>query len=316
MNTDVIEMETGAVAAVSKLPPDEARNKRRAEAMLALANSMDVKTQEDYDLAASELRTIIDMHAALDTERKSFTEPLNDVLTKLNAKFQPYLKALRGDGKKDSVHAEGIIKAKMSAFLVEQQRLADVARREAEALAKAERDRLEAEARALREKAEAEARETARIEAERVAKAAAAQKLIDDAAAELKGKARKAAEEQARVLREAEEARQAEANRIAAEQAEQREREAQALETTAAVTIAQPAVVAVQKGRGISTPKTVDFELTSMLELVKHIATARPDLIVLLDLNETKMRALVKMMGMGTDLPGVRVFEKHGITVR
>jgi hypothetical protein len=316
MNTTVIEMETGAIAAVAKLPPDEARTKRRADAFLALATNMEVKTLEDYDLAATELRAIIAAHSALEAERVGFTQPLNDVLTKINAKFQPYLKALRGDGKKDTVHAEGILKGKMAAFLTEQQRLADVARREAEALAQAERDRLEAEARALREKAEAEAREAARIEAERVTKAAAAQKLIDDAAAELKGKARKAAEEQARVLREAEEARQAEANRIAAEQAEQREREAQALETTAAVTIAQPVVVAVQKGRGISTPKAVEFELLSLLDLVKHIGEKRNDLVVLLDLNETKMRALVKMMGMGTDLPGVRVFEKTGITVR
>lgn len=312
-----IELEAGAVAAVSKLAPDVARTKRRADQLVDLANALSVTTQVEYDLAASELRKVIAMHTELEAERVSFTKPLNDVLTRLNEKFQPYLKALRGDGKKDSVSAESVIKGKMAAFLVaEERRIADE-RRVAEEAARVERERLENEARLLREAEEARQAEERRVEEQRQADARAEQERLDAAAAELKGKAAKKAAEEACIAREAEEARQADQQRIADERREQAERAAAALETTAAVTIAQPSGnMVVNRGTRISTPKTYDFELTSMLDLIKYIAASRPDLIVLLTLNDAKVRALVKMMGAGTDLPGVRVFQKTGITVR
>lgn len=270
---DIIEMETGAIAAVSKKGPDEQRTKRKADALVELANSMEVKTQADYDLATGELRTIIEFHAELEAERTGFTGPLNAILDKMNARFQPYLKALRGDGKKGSVSAESIIKGKMIAFLGEQERLAADARRKAEADAQAERNRqaeIAAEQRRIAEAAEAEA-------------------------AAARGKKAKA---------------EAEAR------AEAARRSAAAAETTAAVVIAQPVAVAVSRGRGISTPKGWDFEVENKLALAEHIVKFRPDLIVLFEVDAEKMRMHVKMQGAATMLPGVRVFEKTGITVR
>lgn len=313
----LVEIETGAIASVSKPGPDETRTKRKAEALVALAESMEVKTQADYELAVGELRTIIAFHAELESERTGFTGPLNAVLDKMNARFMPYLKALRGDGKKGNVSAESIVKAKMTAFLNEQERLRLEDQRQAEAIAQAERDRLAAEAEALRKKAAQEAEAERLAEEGRQHEARAAVARLEAEAAAARGKKVKAeTEERARIAREAEEARQAETNRVAAEQAEQRERAAQALETTAAVTIAQPVTVVVQKGRGINTPKKWVGEVTDKLALLKHIVEKRPDLAVMLDVNDAKLAALVKMMGAGTDLPGVTVKEVTGITVR
>lgn len=313
----LVEIETGAIATVSKPGPDETRTKRKAEALVALAESMEVKTQADYDLAAGELRTIITFHAELESERTGFTGPLNALLDKMNARFMPYLKALRGDGKKGSVSAESIIKAKMTAFLDEQERLRLEDQRKAEAIAQAERDRLAAEAERVRKEAEAAAEIVRKAEAARQAEARAETARLEAEAAAARGKKAKAdAEERARVAREAEAARQAEAQRLANEQVERAEQHAAAIETTAAVVIAQPTTVLVQKGRGISTPKKWVGEVTDKLALLKHIVEKRPDLAVLLDVNDAKLAALVKMMGVGTDLPGVVVKEVTGITVR
>lgn len=315
--SSIIEIEAGAIAAVSKIGPDEARTARRAAALVTLARSMEVKTQEDYNLAAGELRTIIKFHGELETERTGFTQPLNALLDKMNARFQPYLKALRGDGKKGTESAESILKDKMAAFLVaEEARIAEE-RRIAEVAAQAERDRLEAAARELREKTEAAERNRLAAEQKLRDDAAAAQQVLDAAAAAIRGKkARLAAEESARLQREQEAERQRIADQEAADQRERSERAAQALETTAAVTIAQPVTTVVSKGRGISTPKTWKGEVTDKLALLKFIVEKRPDLAVLVDVNTVQLDRLVKMMGAGTAVEGVTVREHTSISVR
>lgn len=248
--TVAVDPLVGDLSALTTKPlPDEARNKKRADMFLALVNGMSVETQEEYDEATSEVRNLKTTWDAMEADRTSFTGPLNLLLDRFNARFQPYLKVLKS--------AEVIIKAKMATFLTSQQRKADEAHAAAEGQAQAERERIEAQAAELRAKGGT-------------------------------AKARAAAEEQA-----------------------------QALEQAAAVTIAQPVSVApVSKGAGISTSSTATFELTDMLALVKFIAEKRPDLVVLLKLDEVKTRAMVKMMGTNTDVPGLRVFSKTGITVR
>lgn len=271
MTTDI---NTELATLSRKADPDEARNKRIAEAFLELARGFEVKTQDDYNLAAAELRKVIERYGTLDTERREFTDPLRGVIEKFNAKYMPWLKLLRGDGTKTHTdNAEAILKGKMSAFLVEQQRLVDDARRKAEAEAQAERNRLAAEAEQQR-----------RLAAAAEAEAAAA-----------RGKKAKAEAEK----------RAAEATAAA-----------QAAETTAAVVIAQPVAVNVSKGRGISTPKTFEGEVENKLALAEYIVKFRPDLIVLLDVNEANLRRHIKMQGAATELPGVRVYEKTSISVR
>lgn len=155
---------------------------------------------------------------------------------------------------------------------------------EQERLAREARQRAEEEARIERERLEAEA-----AEQRRVAEAAEAE------AARARGKkARAEAEERAR-----------QANAAAA-----------AAETTAAVVTAQPVMVAPARAAGISTPETADYELEDQLSLMKHIVEHRPDLAPLFELVPAKMRAHLKMQGLATVLPGVRVFRKIGITVR
>jgi len=312
----IIEAESGALAAVSKTPPDELANKKRADSFLALADQLTIESQDDYEFAAGELRTVKILWDTMEKERTSFTKPLNDVLDKLNARFQPYLKALCGDGKRGTVCAESIIKGKMAVYLEKEAARAREAQRLAEEAAAAERRRLEAEAAAERQRAAAAAAEIARQERERAEAARKEQARLDALAASAKSaKAREAAaaaaEEQRLRDAAASEAAAAEAEH-AREQAEQR---AQAIETTAAVMIA-PVAVAPVKTAGISAAKPVEFEVVDMLALVQHIATKRPDLVVLLTVETTKLRALVKMMGLKTDMPGVRVFEATQIRVR
>lgn len=69
------------------------------------------------------------------------------------------------------------------------------------------------------------------------------------------------------------------------------------------------------KVAGVSTRKTVDFEVVNLLELVQHVA-AHPELLQLLDVESVKLRAYVKSLGMSTKLPGVRVFEKETLASR
>lgn len=318
MNTEtIIEAERGAIAAVRKLPPDEAKNKARADALVKLAEGIQINTPEDYEFAATELRVIIGFHNQLEEERTSFTKPLNEVLNRLNERFMPYLKALRGDGKKGTVSAESIIKDKMAAFTAEQERQAAEARRKAEAEAQAERDRIAAEAEAVRKKAEAARLEAERVERVRQAEAAAAQKALDDAAASARSaKARKEAEARA-------EAQRVENERIANEQAEQRrqaeeraEQEADALETTAAVITAQPVAAPVVRVAGISKRTVIDCEVVDKTLLLQHILTSRMDLLELVTFDETKLKAVARIAGTRTAIPGLHVFDKASVTVR
>ena len=69
------------------------------------------------------------------------------------------------------------------------------------------------------------------------------------------------------------------------------------------------------KAAGTSIAKTVDYEVVSLIDLVKHVA-ANPDLISLLSFDSTKMRGYVKGLGLNTKLPGVRVFEKRTMAAR
>lgn len=171
--------------------------------------------------------------------------------------------------------AERIVKGKMVAWDQEQERLARIERERAEAIAAAQRRALEAQAAA------------AQAEAEMQAKAAA------EAAA--------AGNAQAAALA------QAEADRAQSASAE--------AALTAQLVVAAPAVVPIEKTKGISTSKKTDFEVVDLLALVKHIA-AHPELINLVVADSVKLRAYVKGLGLACQLPGVRVFEERVLSAR
>lgn len=311
MNT-IIETPAEVFAPLmAKGVPDSASNERKAKYFLAMVQSMQVTTAEEFELAAEEVRKIQAAHKTMDDDRTSFTGPLNKVLDQFNARFMPFLRLLKGPGS-----AEDIIKRKMAAFQEAEQRRVYTERAEQERLAALERKRLADEAEAVRRKAEADAAAERKAEEARQALARAEQQRIEAEAAAVRGKAaRAAAEARATQLRNEEAARQAKAEADAAEAKRVAEENAQALEATAAVVSAMPVVQAARVA-GISTPKTVDYEVTDKAEFLRFALETRPDLLDLWEPDAAKMRALVKLQGLATHLPGLRVFPKTGITVR
>lgn len=312
--TNVVEIVDGALAAVQKTPPDEARNKKRTEQWLALAEGLVVDSPEAYEFAVDQLRQAIALHDEIEEDRVSFTGPLNETLRRLNLRFQPYIKALRDGTKPGTV--ETIIKGKMAAYTAEQERLRREEQQRAEALAAAERKRVADEAEAVRRKAEEDRLAAEAAERKRKDEAAAEQRRLDAIAASARtAKARKEAEEAAEKKRLEDEAAERRATEQRAAAAQQAELEAQALESTAAV-ITVPVVQQVTQVAGISNRKTVDYEVTDLAAFLAFALEKRPDLLEVVDLNATKMRALVKVAGLKTAYPGVRVFEKTSVAVR
>lgn len=124
---------------------------------------------------------------------------------------------------------------------------------------------------------------------------------------------RKAAE-QRRIL---EQAAAAERAKLAAEakrlEEEGRAGEAVVQRAIAEMVVAQPTTVAAApKVAGLATRTTIEFEVVDLLALVKHVA-AHPELIGLLQADSVRVRSYVKGLGLDTNLPGVRVFEKASL---
>lgn len=271
--------------------PDEATVSAGPQRALAMAQSFVIETQDDYALAADELKAVKSKYKLLDEKRTGLVKPLNDVVKGINDLFRAPLAALE--------QAEACLKGSMLGYSREQERIAAEARRVAEAEAAAERQRLEAEARAI---AEAE-RERQRI-ADEAARTERLRLEAEAKAAYEAGDAFKAAE----ALRLAEESAalkraQDDAAAQAAAQAEA------AIRATAQVVTAAAVAPAIAKVQGISSAKSVDFEVNDLLALVQHVAQ-HPELIGLLKSDDTKIRSYVKGLGMACKLPGIHVFEK------
>lgn len=171
--------------------------------------------------------------------------------------------------------AETALKGKMLTWSQEQQRIADDLRRKAEAAAAEARRKLEAEAAAAQAEAAAQARAVAEAQAAGNAQAAA----------------------------------------LAQAAADRANAEAQTAATSAQLTIAQPVAVLAPKAAGISQSTKLDFEVTSLHELVKHVA-AHPELLSLVQADAVRLRAYVKGLGTSCALPGVRVFETTIMSAR
>lgn len=282
--------------------PDEAQLTTRAQSALRMVESMTVENDEDYSLAADELKAIKAKANSIEAQRTGITGPINDALRAINALFKGPATFL--------AQAEATIKGKMIAYTTEQERIAAEERRRAEALAAAERKRIEDEARAVREAAEAEQRKLAQAEAERVRAAQAEQRRIaEESAAATNAAEREAAEKRAAEASARAEQEAAEAAQHRASVAQAAALQAAALENVASVIVAVPVTQAAAKVSGISTAKSVDFEVFDVLALVKHVA-ARPELLALIKPDEVKVRAYVRGLGMSANLPGVRVYQK------
>lgn len=253
----------------------------QAQRALAGAEEFTIDSDEMLEVAGDDLRRVMGLKKSVEDQRTSITGPLNQAVKAVNDLFRAPAQYL--------LQAETRLKGSMLTYQQEQQRKADEARRKAEAEARAERDRQAA----IQREQEAKARAAA-------AAAEKAQREAAEALAKGNAAAAAAAQEQARV--------QSEAAQSAAV-------EAQAAEMTAAVVSMPPAVLAPAKVAGISTSKTVDFEVVDLHALIRHVAE-HPELVGLLVADSVRLRNQVKATGLKTVLPGVRVFQKETMAAR
>jgi hypothetical protein len=74
-----------------------------------------------------------------------------------------------------------------------------------------------------------------------------------------------------------------------------------------------PVAPEAPKVAGISVRTTIDVEVVDMLALVQHVA-ATPELLGLLAVDSVKLRAYGRSLGLACKTPGIRVFEKAGMS--
>lgn len=281
----------------------------QAQNALTEAKEFIIDSADMYGFAAQDLQKVMALKKRVEETRTNITGPLNQAVKAINDLFRPAKTYLED--------AEASIKHGMLTWSTEQERIAAEARRVAEAAAQLERERLakeqaeqeriarEAVEAAQQAQREALAAQQAQEQAQRDAEAAA---LRGDQAAQLAAEQVQLAAQQAQTNAEAEAAQQAAAAHQAAS-------EASATAQTAEVLSMPVAVVAPAKVSGISTSKTMDFEVTDLHALICHVAE-NPRLIGLLVPDAVKLRAQVRATGMHTNLPGVRVFEKRTVSAR
>lgn len=310
MNTETIE-EPSVLSEVQALSlPDMAVMTRSASSALRMAQTFVISTDDDYSMAAEELKSVKGKINRMEAMRTSITGPMNKALKAVNDLFRGPAETLAG--------TESAWKTTMLAYDDAKARQAAEERRIAEAAAAAERARIAEAARRVELAAAAERKIIADKAAAVAAAARAEQDQLARVAAEAAAAGNKAAQEEAN--RAAEASKQAAL--LEAQQANERDVEIQtrASESSAALVMESAVVTAAQvtpisQAKGISSKSTFEFEVTSMISLVKHIA-ANPALINLVMADSVKLRAYVRGLGENTELPGVCVFQKRTMSAR
>lgn len=271
MTTDTPAREAPAenpLAQVAALTlPDAVTMSSRASRVLGFIRDFQIANQDDYALAAEELRDIKARAKTIEDQRTGITGPINKALKAINDLFRPPSEAL--------AEAERILKNKMITWDTEQQRIAAEARRKAEEAAAQERARLAAEA----------------AKREREAHAAAAQ-------------AQAAADAGNHVQAD-----------LLASKAQEAQAQALTVATEAQLVMAAPVVQEAPKVKGLSTRTTIDYEVTELHALIKHVAE-HPELVNLLAVDAIKLRAYVRGLGLACRLPGVMVRESKSLASR
>lgn len=291
--------------------PDMSMLNRGAASALRMAQSFVITTDDDYQLAGEELQSVKSRITKMEATRTGITGPMNKALTAINDLFRGPMATLKS--------AEGAIKSSMLTYHTEQERKAAELRRIEEAKAEAERKRIAAEALKIEQAAAAERQRIAAEAAAVAAQAKAAQDKADQEAAAAVAAGNQAAA--AEIQRSAEAARQVAAQQAQEAAERQAETDARAMESAAAlrseVSVISAAVTHIDnaKASGTSVRATVEYEVTDKLALVQHIA-ANPALINLVIEDSVKLRAYVRGLGMNTNLPGVRVYQKRSMSAR
>lgn len=313
MNTETTtQEESGVLTEIKSLSlPDMAVMTRSAASSLRMAESFVITTAGDYELAGEELAAVKGRINKLEATRTSITGPINKGLSAINALFKGPMDAYKA--------AETKLKDSMLAYYDEQERKAAEIRRKAEEAAAAERARLAEEARQVELAAAAERQKIADAAAAVTAEAQAEQDRLNKAAADAAAAGNAAAAEEA--LRKSEAARQQaelqaqQAQQVQQELLETANTEAAALRMESSVVSASITHIDSAKASGTSIKGTVEYEVSNLLSLVQHVA-ANPALINLLMVDSVKLRAYVRGLGLNTNLPGVRVYQKRSMSAK
>jgi hypothetical protein len=199
----------------------------QAQQQLANASDFVIDSHMMFELASDDLKKVKALQKEVEEKRTGITGPLNTAVKAVNDLFRSPKEYLD--------KAEATLKRAMVTWTSEQERLAAIARAEAEAAARAERERLAAEARA-----QAEAAAKAQAEAQ-----AAAEAGDQEAAAKAMAAAQEAQEQAAMA------------------------------EMTANVVTVVPTVEAPAKVSGISGRTTYTAQIDNLLELVKAVAEGK-----------------------------------------
>lgn len=254
---------------------------QQARRMLAMSSDYIIDSDSLMTAAGDDLRNIKTLQKQVEEQRTAITGPLNTAVKAVNDLFRPAKEWLE--------KAESQIKGAMHLRI---EHVEKVAREEAARAA--ERERVE------RERIAAEQREQERLAREAQEAAAAAQREVDAAAARGDEQARLAAEQKASE---------------AAAQAEEANQNAAAAAVQAEVISLPSAAPTPLKVVGVSSSKTLDYEVTDMLAIIKHVAV-HPELVNLLVADSVKLRAYVRLVGEANKIPGLRVFEKRSMSAR
>ena len=278
MNTE-LETPAAAIAAVGKLQlPDTAKLEKSARLHANMAATLTISSDDEYELAAEDLRAISEKWKTIEAQRVSITGPINTSLRLLNALFAGPLKALDD--------AKSTYKAVMLGYTAQKEQEAKRIREENERAAQVVRD-IEAQ-----------------IQKKIADDAALAEQQARDCAAALMAEGK--AEEAAAVMAQ---------NDMFAAQAVA---DIAASQMTAEVTIAAPAPAAVKAAgiSSVKAVDFELKSLIELVEWVAATHTEHPHRLAYLRADEIKIRSQVKATGLQTSIAGVRVFEKARMTVR
>ncbi len=240
----------------------------KAQSALDSACDFVIDSQTLFEVASDDLKQVKALQKEVEEKRTSITGPINQAVKAVNDLFRQPKEYLE--------KAEATLKRAMVSWTSEQQRLAAIARAEAEAAARAERERL-----AALEREQQEAARKAQQEAQTASAAG------DHAAASAAQAAAQAAEQQAAVTA-----------------------------ATAQVITIRPTVEPAAKVSGISERMIYSAEVTDLAALVKAVAAGlapidclQPDVKFL----NAQARAFKKP---GDLYPGVRIAAESIISAR
>lgn len=125
---------------------DSAAQQRLADRYYSSAHALAIDNEDDYQLAASELVSVKQAAAELETKRKTLTDPLHQLKTAIHDLFRPAQTRLE--------EAEKHLKGMMSSYLDREAAARLKAQEAAEAKAREEAEQARLQAQALTEKAE------------------------------------------------------------------------------------------------------------------------------------------------------------------